>query len=284
MGFQVSRKRWVAKKLARHSMTLGTLISGSLLLRDLFARSPRIHALTYHRFGNSVRDPFCVDRRAFDKQMAWLAENQLAVTVADLEDFINGKKVLKSGSVLVTIDDGYRSTYTEALPILRHYHIPAIAFVSASLIVEREVYDAQKEPYMSLEELARLPENDITVGSHGCTHRSLGKMTINEAIYEAQKSKSLLESHINREVRSFAYPFGTRADFSVDTSNMLADVGYSTAFTSQHGAISGGRHRMSLPRVRVEGGEGIKTFKLVCQGAMDTWWLVDRYLWRVQQR
>jgi hypothetical protein len=38
-----------------------------------------------------------------------------------------------------------------------------------------------------------------------------------------------------------------------------------------------------LPRVKVEGGEPLWMFKLLCQGGMDVWRLFDNTLWRFQR-
>jgi hypothetical protein len=44
----------------------------------------------------------------------------------DVEGFVTGRRSLPDGAVLVTIDDGVRSVYTHALPVLSHYGIPAV--------------------------------------------------------------------------------------------------------------------------------------------------------------
>ncbi len=99
---------------------------------------------------------------------------------------------------------------------------------------------------------------------------------------EAVRSREVLRQRLGCPVTSFAYPYGTRADFSRATAKILTDAGYTTAFTSQHGAIKQGADPTALPRIKVEGGEGQWIFRLLCRGALDGWRLVDRALWRVQ--
>ena len=107
-------------------------------------------------------------------------------------------------------------------------------------------------------------------------------MELAEARDEAVRSRQLLQQRLGCRVTSFAYPYGTRADFSPATANILIEAGYTTAFTSQHGAIRKGADPIALPRIKVEGGEGQFIFRLLCRGAMDGWRLVDRALWRLQ--
>ena len=105
----VSVLRWVVKKAARRATVLASVVSGSLHLRRLVARGPVVRVLTYHRFGDAERDPWCVSARDFEQQMHWLAERRLAVSLDDIERFVRGEQDLADGSVLVTMDDGYSS-------------------------------------------------------------------------------------------------------------------------------------------------------------------------------
>ena len=84
-------------------------------------------------------------------------------------------------------------------------------------------------------------------------------------------------------MRCFAYPFGTRADFNPVTERALADAGYHVAFNSMHGSIRPGMDPISLPRVKIEGGEPLPMFALQSRGALDAWRVVDQNLYRLQR-
>ena len=139
------------------------------------------------------------------------------------------------------------------------------------------------EPYLTWDEVAQLPAAGVTVGSHAHTHRSMAKLSLQEAHCEAECSRQLLERHIGRPVRSFAYPFGMHTDESPATARMLADCGYHSVFIAQHGTVRRGADLIRLPRVKVEGGEPLWMFKLICRGGMDAWKLVDDTLWKLQR-
>lgn len=209
--------------------------------------------------------------------MRHLAESGLALSLADFEAFLRGELVPPAGASLVTIDDGSVSTHRVALPILRHYGIPAVLYAIAGAVgTERGPDGGAPEPFMSWQELQDLVDGGIAIGSHSVTHRSFGTLSDEEAIDEATRSKILLEEQLGIEVRSFAYPYGTRTDFDERSGAILAGAGYSTVFTSQHGAIRPGADPTVLPRVKVEGGEGMPMFRLILRGGMDAWGLVDR--------
>ena len=169
------------------------------------------------------------------------------------------------------------------LPVLREYGIPAVAYVSPGLIECEQPTVDLPEDYMTWDQIRTLTDHHVAIGSHGWSHRSLGQMSLDEAQQEALRSRQTLEERLGRPVNSLAYPYGTRADYSEATARMLGECDYTTAFTSQHGAVLRGLDALNLPRVKVEGGESLAMFQLICRGALDAWRLVDQALWQLQQ-
>ena len=279
--------RWTMKKAARVGMALSMGTRGLVSVPNTQATSPAIRVLTYHRFGASQRDPFCVSASAFAKHVAWLANKQLAVSLPDVEAFVRGEKTIPQGAVLISIDDGFRSVAKIALPILRDYGIPAAVYVTTGN-VGRDVQSARAhgehidEDYLNWDEIIHLHESGIAIGSHAHTHRSMACISLTEATDEAVRSKEQIEKQLSNQVTSFAYPFGTLADFNTSVAEILYKAGYRSAFTSQHGVIQSGLNALTLPRIKIEGGEGPWMFPLIAQGGLDGWGWIDRYLWRFQ--
>ncbi len=247
----------------------------------MISPGPRVRALTYHRFGDVPNDAFWVSARELDEQMRWLADEGRAVSLDDVEAFVAGRRALRDGSVLVTIDDGSVSTLDVALPILERHGIPSVAFITTGLVGLGDL--GHGERFVSWDELRALAAAGVAIGSHAHNHFSLGKMSAADATTEARRSKELLERELGAPVRSFAYPFGTHGDFTDVTEDILREAGYTLAFNSQHGPIRPRMNPISLPRVKIEGGESLRMFQLAASGAMDPWRIVDRNLWRFQR-
>lgn len=277
----ISRPRWIAKKLARHGAALGMVGTGALAVRRRSEPSPAVRALMYHRFGDFVRDPLCVDTRTFESQVRFLAREGLAVSVEQLATFLEGRGDLPGGGVLITVDDGYLSVFSKMAPILHRYGVPAVAYVTTSRLGTST--GGGRERFMSWDEAAKLPELGIAVGSHAHTHRSLGRMSLAEASEEGGRSRELLRSRLGVQADSFAYPFGMKPDHSPDTARVLRELGYRSVFTAMHGAVYPGADPSCLPRIKVEGGEGLRMFKLLCRGALDVWRLFDEVGHRLQR-
>jgi peptidoglycan/xylan/chitin deacetylase (PgdA/CDA1 family) len=272
--------RWVLKKSARKTVAVA---SGVLHGRS---QGPSIRVLTYHRFGDAPHDPFCVRVADFEGHMATLARLGLAVSLADVEAFLAGTRVLADGSVLVTIDDGCPSTLVHAAPILRRHGVPAVAFVPTGEIGDqrsaRDTIQQHPDDRLSWRELVELRDWGIVVGSHAWSHQSLGRMPLAAVREQATRSREALESRLGQPVTAFAYPFGTLADFTAETADVIRESGYSCAFTSQHGAIRADADRFALPRVKIEGGEDLWMFEASIRGGLDAWRWIDRTLWRMQ--
>lgn len=270
-----SLARWRIKKAARAGVVLASAVSGSLAVRRLLDR-PRLRVITYHRFGYADRDAWCVPPEDFEAQMAWLAAQRLAVSLDDALAFARGERALADGSILVTMDDGFSSVLSVAAPILKRHGIPAVAYVTTSVLGNAEAGRGAGEAFLTWDELREAEASGMTIGSHGHTHRSMARLSEAEARDEARRSKDLLEARLGKAVDSFAYAYGMRKDESPATAALLSECGYRSVFISQHGTVRAGANPLRLPRIKVEAGEPVSFFKLLCQGGMDAWSIADR--------
>lgn len=60
-----------------------------------------------------------------------------------------------------------------------------------------------------------------------------------------------------------------RPDHSPETAEALREPGCSTILAAMDGAIQAGADPHNLPPIKVEGGEGLTMFKILCRGALD---------------
>lgn len=273
--------RWWLKKSGRAAFSLSArnlekgLVSGAETVN-------RARILTYHRFSEDRQDPFSVSAQAFNEQMSVLAREKRAISLSQLQAFLRGEARLPAQSCLVTIDDGMMSTLSEALPILEKWQIPAVAFVSSKLVGLDE--PTLPEPYLDKEQLRELNSSTlITIGSHAHTHRSMGELDMCDMREEAVRSREILSEVIEDDVISFAYPFGMQKDHNKQTDEVLLASGYQIAFNSMHGPVMPGMDPISLPRIKIEGGESVNMFRRISLGALDRWRIVDDHLWRLQR-
>jgi peptidoglycan/xylan/chitin deacetylase (PgdA/CDA1 family) len=115
-------------------------------------------------------------------------------------------------SLVITFDDGYRSVYDEAFPILERYGMCATVFLTVG---EEEAKEpASRLPslngrsMLSWPEIREMNSAAMGVGAHTLTHPDLSKAPENVVELEMCQSKKVIEDALGTPVASFAYPYG----------------------------------------------------------------------------
>jgi len=98
-------------------------------------RYQTVPVLVYHQFAEKSTNKMIVSRESFEAQMRLLKEKGYqVVSLEQLFAFLEFRGQLPEKAVAITIDDGWRSAYDIAFPILRKYGYPATIFVYTQLI------------------------------------------------------------------------------------------------------------------------------------------------------
>lgn len=153
----------------------------------------------------------------------------------DAETFVEALSVpgaLPRRTALLTFDDGYRSTLTEALPRLRRFGYPAVVFVPTAFVGGQNTFDREIEPdeaICSWTELRELEQHGVSVQSHGVTHRALSELDRAAIGDELAHSKASIERELGKPVELFAYPYGDAGAAGV-ARPMLEELGYRAGF------------------------------------------------------
>jgi peptidoglycan/xylan/chitin deacetylase (PgdA/CDA1 family) len=106
-------------------------------------------------------------------------------------------------AVVLTFDDGYKSQYTNAKPILDKYGYKATFYIVCNY--------AEKNGRLKWEDITALYNEGHDIGSHTMNHADLSQTSKKETQYEIGESKQCLLNHgINPT--SFAYPFNGGTD------------------------------------------------------------------------
>ena len=106
--------------------------------------------------------------------MDYLAANNYSVI--SLSELLKGLRVgqLPLKPVVITIDDGFKSTFTLAYPVLKKYNFPATLFLYTDFI-EKNSYS------LTWEEIREMTKNNIEIGSHTLSHCNFLQYKENES-------------------------------------------------------------------------------------------------------
>jgi peptidoglycan/xylan/chitin deacetylase (PgdA/CDA1 family) len=130
-----------ALHLARRVSRSHEILPGSLLpwprLRKV--RTSRFVILCYHGIGESGNplNP-APTSEAFEAQMFFLRKHYRVVSMEEVCKELREPQTTEPG-VAITFDDGYRSAYTVAFPILQKYRLPATIYVTLDCVETGQV-------------------------------------------------------------------------------------------------------------------------------------------------
>lgn len=215
--------------------------------------------LCYHRFGTK-NSQLTVTPAGFESQMEFLARNGYSVIpLARLIGFLDGKEALPRKTVVLTIDDGYRSTYEIAYPILKKHGFPATVFLYSDFV---GASDALTWPQMK--EMA--DSGLVDIQPHSKTHANLALRLPQEtdAKYrerirrEVDAPISTIQEHLGIRAVAYAFPYG---DLTEPVLEQLKRQGVKLALTVTPGGNGFFAPPQMLRRSMVFGNDSLDAFK-----------------------
>jgi peptidoglycan/xylan/chitin deacetylase (PgdA/CDA1 family) len=204
---------------------------------------------------------------AFEEQMNWLAQQGYrALTMSEAVESLEKGQSLPERSVVITFDDGYLSLYRHARPILAKHSFAATLFVTTDPVGRPAYHELPGFEYegqpkadrpLNWQELGELAEAGWAIEAHSCSHPHLSRLNQETLRHEIAGCKKIIEEHINRPVRYYAYPFG---DYSRQTLAIIQAEGYKAACTVHVGKAPVGCDTLRLPRIEINTADNLTTF------------------------
>ncbi len=214
-----------------------------------------IPVLCYHKITpKRSSGKLSVSEDAFDRQMAYLkSEGYNTLTMKQFLDFIEFRCKPPRKSVLITIDDGWKTTRTIAYPILKKYGFNAVLFVYTDLIKSK-----QNSLTLSWEDIRFLKKTGLfEIESHTATHSDLNKIPDDQLRMELQESQRLIKENTGDIPNVLAYPDGI---FNKKSIAEMGKYGYKAGFTVIKGPNSFFYNPYSLNRSMVYNSERLIDF------------------------
>lgn len=248
----------------RHSPLLWLALATAAFCQVARAETPvpaqtddgvRVAVLGYHEFSETETETAMRIRTSkFREQLETIRE--LGLAVIPMSDFIawkNGEKSIPSKSIVITIDDGWKSVYTDAYPILKEFDYPFTVYLYKNYV------DGGGKA-LTTEMVREMMRHGATIGSHSTSHPypQTVKKYINRGPkeydqfldVEMSESKRFLEQKFKKTVTTYAYPGGF---FTDEMLNKAEQVGYSHLFTVQPGKVKRDSPDNVLPRYIILG-------------------------------
>jgi peptidoglycan/xylan/chitin deacetylase (PgdA/CDA1 family) len=214
---------------------------------------PAATILCYH-IVESPQDPRMeVSRDAFRQQMRYLAlTGYNVIPLRWVYEYIGGQREsLPSNAIVVTIDDGWRSTYTEVFPEMQHRKFPFTVFIYPKII-------GQTAHALTWKQVKEMAAAGVDIQSHSWSHPFLTQRrhaSLGEKQYQAWlehelvDSKRILERETGKPVSYLAYPYG---DYDHYLAAAVARAGYTAALTCDYGRVLRGSDPLRMKRFVVD--------------------------------
>lgn len=199
-----------------------------------------------------------VEVQNFEEQMRYLHEQGYSsLLFEDLDKSIPDK------SILVTFDDGFRTVYERAVPIMRKYGIKGNIFLPTKYVEQQEKH------FMTWDMLKKVCEQgEFSVAAHTHSHadvRTLNDITMHS---EIEKSNYLVQEHLGIITKSFCMPYGKYDCKSMKRLRNISDYQY--IFGSFYGHVRESKLKSNvLPRIGISNDDSIAVFRKKLEGKLN---------------
>src|SRR5215210_3435465 len=173
--------------------------------------SPTATVLCYHIVEAPAAPRMQIDRETFRQHLRYLEMTGYnVIPLRHLYEYVSGKRAtIPKNAVVITIDDGWRSTYTEAYPELQKRKFPFTVFIYPKII-------GQTHNALTWAQIREMADAGVDIQSHSLSHPYLTKrrhVSLDDAAYEKwasrelTESKKTLEKETGKKVEFLAYPY-----------------------------------------------------------------------------
>jgi len=209
--------------MAKVCFLLFVLLSPYLLLADG-------HIFVYHRFDDKRYPTTNISTKELRKEFNYLKNSGYKVVpLIDIIKKVNANEKVPSKWVAFSIDDGFKSFYTNGLTVFKEYNYPFTLFIAVKYTEEKyKDYVSWKQ----LETIAKYGEVEF----HSYGHGHYGQMSDEKIKADMDKGLALMKKHLNYEPNLFVYPYG---EYDDRVASVIAPYGFKAVFNQNIGAVEG---------------------------------------------
>jgi peptidoglycan/xylan/chitin deacetylase (PgdA/CDA1 family) len=122
---------------------------------------------------------------------------------------------------------------------------------------------------MSWDQARQMASSDlIELGAHTVNHPWLSSLSLEEQRAEILGSKRVIEEQIQKTIRSFAYPYGTRTSYTAETIAILNELNFTNACANFGERISLRTNPFQIPRFLVRNWNGDEFMRQLRKGQL----------------
>lgn len=231
----------VTPKLLLALVLYGLMLPNPIIMQQKITDDKNVVCFIYHRFGDARYPSTNITTQDFEAHLRYLVEHQFQVlTLSEALAYVQSDRPIKK-TVVITIDDGYKSFFLNGLPLLKKYKLPATLFINTETVGASD--------FMTWEQLSETMNAHIEIGNHTHSHAYF----LNESAStryktlenEIRQSQSLITEKLNITPTLFSYPFG---EFDEAMKEIVKKAGFAGAAAQKSGVLYTETDRLEIPR------------------------------------
>ncbi len=229
----VEKFRYAIKAIICHAL----YAIGLLQLWQRMALRKRAVVLMYHRVLTSEEQlktnshpGIVVDRATFAKQMAILKRRFEVLSIDKFMSRMEQQVPFDDSSCLITFDDGWRDNFSNALPILQRYALPAIVFLPVNFVGSRRRFWQEQLTHLTYQAVVQVRKEPDRYHKIKCllapvcleSALDLQESGLRDAVMErVRRHKELAPSLIAKALADLANELHTCTDGTEDVDGFL---------------------------------------------------------------
>lgn len=207
----------------------------------------QITCFVYHRFGDARYPSTNISVKDFRKHLDYLKSNKYnVITLGKAVELLNSGKPIPEKTVVLSVDDGYKTFLENGMPLLREFGYKATLFINTNQFGSGD--------FLSEDEIRQLMDEGIEIQNHSDSHAyfvNIKPQELEEAFREdLLKAQDIFREKFGFKPTLYSYPYG---EYTPAMQEVLKKEGYVAATAQKSGVISSYCDRYALPRFPVAG-------------------------------
>jgi peptidoglycan/xylan/chitin deacetylase (PgdA/CDA1 family) len=223
---------------------------------------PTALVLCYHIVSDDPATSMEISRETFRQHLQYLEMTGYnVIPLRDLYEYVSGQRdSIPDNAVVITIDDGWTSAYTEAFPELTKRNFPFTLFIYPKIIGRTPIA-------LNWDQVREMAAAGADIQSHSLSHPYLTRRrhpSLDDAQYaawlsrELSESRRIIEKETGKPVEFIAYPYG---DYDTRVARMAEKAGYRAGLTCDFGSVRRGSNPLRMKRFVIDRGMSFADFR-----------------------
>ena len=188
------------------------------------------HIFVYHRFDDNRYPTTNTSTKELRREFNYFKRHGYKVVpLIDIVNKIKADEKVPNNWIALTIDDGFKTFYTNGLPIFKAYHYPFTLFIAVKY-TEKKYRD-----YVSWKQLKEIIKHG-DVAFHTYAHGHYGQMSDKKIREDMDRGLALMKKKLNIEPKLFVYAYG---EYDDRVKNVLNEYNFQAVFNQNIGAVQG---------------------------------------------